>query len=319
MRQATSLGQWLSARSCLLSSIMSQKLGLFHNQEIMRERQYANSEKTPNPFIHPKPEVEQMIKFYPGGSPQKDPIIRHSTSSPGSSTPNKITRSGLQDVFYDNKPGKPMKHFIKTLNMDPVSRNAQQFLRTQQQDRKEEQKKLYVMWQARGATPNIPLAEDIIHLFKQHSRVIHYCLTPLLFLPRWCVQSAATRDHSLIALSDLASSTPLVGSNVVRNHQHLRSPVKSPSIIMAQSSKSPYILDEKWHHMLCANFVQEYKQYLQTLGFIPIHSQPSTPRKGYWSRWCFFRYRLISTLCQYIVDLDYQNVLGQNLLQLLEQ
>nr|CAD7456856.1 unnamed protein product [Timema tahoe] len=230
MRQATSLGQWLSARSCLLSSIMSQKLGLFHNQEIMRERQYANSEK---------------------------------------------------DVFYDNKPGKPMKHLIKTLNMDPVSRNAQQFLRTQQQDRKEEQKKLYVMWQARGATPNIPLAEDIIHLFKQHSRVIHYCLTPLLFLPRWCVQSAATRDHSLIALSDLASSTPLVGSNGFRNHQHPRSPVKSPSIIMAQSSKSPYILDEKWHHMLCANFVQEYKQYLQTLGFIPIHSQPSTPRKGY--------------------------------------
>nr|CAD7568426.1 unnamed protein product [Timema californicum] len=125
-----------------------------------------------------------------GGSPQKDPIIRHSTSSPGSNTPNKITGSSLQDVFYDNKPGKPMKHFIKTLNMDPVSRNAQQFLRTEQQDRK-----------------------------------------------------AATRDHSLIALSDLASSTPLVGSKMVQ----------------------------------------------------------------------------ISTLCQYLIDLDYQTVLGQNLLQLLEQ
>nr|CAD7404422.1 unnamed protein product [Timema poppensis] len=49
----------------------------------------------------------------------------------------KVGVSCLQDVFYDNKPGKPMKHFIKTLNMDPVSRNAQQFLRTQQQDRKD--------------------------------------------------------------------------------------------------------------------------------------------------------------------------------------
>ncbi|KAG8256868.1 hypothetical protein J6590_061151 [Homalodisca vitripennis] len=114
------------------------------------------------------------------------------------------------------------------------------------------QKKLYTMWQTRGATPNIPIAEDVLEVFMLYSRVIHYCVTPLLFLPRWRIQSASTRDFSL------------------RVH-------KSISQTSLQESVS---VEEKWHLNLCASFINEYKQYLQSLGFIPIQVGPATPKKG---------------------------------------
>jgi hypothetical protein len=41
-QQATQLGHWLSARSSLLTSIITQKMGLFHNQELTR-KQHTNS------------------------------------------------------------------------------------------------------------------------------------------------------------------------------------------------------------------------------------------------------------------------------------
>jgi hypothetical protein len=41
-QQATQLGHWLSARSSLLTSIVTQKMGLFHNQEIARKQHITN-------------------------------------------------------------------------------------------------------------------------------------------------------------------------------------------------------------------------------------------------------------------------------------
>lgn len=76
-----------------------------------------------------------------------------------------------------------------------------------------------------------------IQILMQNSRIIHYCHTPLLFLPRWRLQSAATRDHSLI-----------------------------------QDNHIDAIADDDgtWHKELCYAFVVEYKRYLQTLGFTPL-------------------------------------------------
>jgi hypothetical protein len=42
-QQATQLGHWLSARSSLLTSIVTQKMGLFHNQEIARKQHVTNT------------------------------------------------------------------------------------------------------------------------------------------------------------------------------------------------------------------------------------------------------------------------------------
>lgn len=274
--QVKDLGCWLSARSNLLTSILMQKMGLFHNMEIHQKQE---SPSQVNTYMSRLVELEDFIKFSPTSMMMKDPAPRrHGLGSPyGCLVPG--LNSALPDVFRDSKPSRPMHRM--PYNADPVVRNAYQLQDTRQRDRRDDQKKLYVMWHTRVATPNIPMAEDVIHLFKQHSRVIHYCLTPLLFLPRWRIQSAATRDHMLSLSSNIESSVPTdtkvkkisVGSSKMEmagtlSHQNI-----TPTTKLRRES------EDKWHHALCVNFIQEYKQYLQTLGFIPIQTEPPAAKK----------------------------------------
>lgn len=110
------------------------------------------------------------------------------------------------------------------------------------------------MWQSR--TPNVP------NTFKQYSRLIHFCHTPLLFLPAWRLQSAATRDHSLTPPSSLFSL----------NTQQQQSPAQP-------KQKTANTILVKWHQELCKLMLSEYKQYLQILGFNPI--QVESPHKTF--------------------------------------
>jgi len=122
--------------------------------------------------------------------------------------------------------------------------------------------KLYAMWQNR--TSNIPISLNALNTFKQHSRLIHFCHTPLLFLPAWRLQSAATRDHSLI------SSQPFhfgLDSNVTPHRQ-------LPQVTQTKQEVIDTIMI-KWHQELCKSMLSEYKQYLQILGFNPIQVESS--------------------------------------------
>ena len=124
----------------------------------------------------------------------------------------------------------------------------------------EELNRLYTMWQSRSSVPNIPISLMTLDTFKQHSRLIHYCHTPLLFLPCWRLQSAATRDHSLSPSS----------SNVSGNIAQLNNSIyKSDD---GYVGKSNYVINE-WHRELCVYMISEYKQYLQILGFNPVHTE----------------------------------------------
>lgn len=126
----------------------------------------------------------------------------------------------------------------------------------------EDLNKLYAMWQNRSAAPNIPISISALNTSKQHSRLIHFCHTPLLFLPSWRLQSAATRDHSLATQSSL---------NVNMNmHQQ-----QSQQAQTTQSSQSNVI---KWHQELCSLMLLEYKQYLQIMGFDQVQMESPDKR-----------------------------------------
>ncbi|XP_046683213.1 KICSTOR complex protein SZT2-like isoform X2 [Homalodisca vitripennis] len=233
MKQLALLGQWLTARSNVQLGVIQQKMGLFINQPISRKTE----NQAANPFMNQMADVENLMVF--PGTP------RGPRSSSGSA-------HLLQEVLRDTKPVARRSMVKRPVVVDHVLSSLQQLLDTRAQDKRGHQKKLYTMWQTRGATPNIPIAEDVLEVFMLYSRVIHYCVTPLLFLPRWRIQSASTRDFSL------------------RVH-------KSISQTSLQESVS---VEEKWHLNLCASFINEYKQYLQSLGFIPIQVGPATPKKG---------------------------------------
>lgn len=118
------------------------------------------------------------------------------------------------------------------------------------------------MWQNRSATPNIPISIIALNTFKQYSRLIHFCHTPLLFLPSWRLQSAATRDHSLTAQSTLNA-----GINI---YQQL-----SQQIQKSQDDQTDII---RWHKELCSLMLSEYKQYLHSLGFTSVQIESSDKR-----------------------------------------
>lgn len=118
------------------------------------------------------------------------------------------------------------------------------------------------MWQSRSAAPNIPISTTALNTFKQYSRLIHFCHTPLLFLPSWRVQSAATRDHSLTVQSSLNT-----GINVY--HQLSQQMQKN------QDEQADIV---KWHKELCSLMLSEYKQYLHSLGFSSVQIEPTGKR-----------------------------------------
>ncbi|XP_025829072.1 KICSTOR complex protein SZT2-like [Agrilus planipennis] len=220
-------GMWLNMRAGILASVTAQKLGLFHNQVLSRK-----TIPSTNPYFCAVGDVEAVLKF------SKDKNKRGSISS----TNNPISFGAL-DVFRD------AFHNIKQCYNDPVAIFTMEMHELKKTDKKhkEELKKLHCMWQSRTSSSS----ESQIQILKQNARVIHFCFTPFLFLPRWRVQAAATRDHSL--------NVPLLNNKIV-DHE-----------------------DDSWHYNLCATFITEYQRYLQGLGFVPLqidNSLNANEKKG---------------------------------------
>lgn len=138
-------------------------------------------------------DVEQLIK--PPAITQKD--LHHGSSGRRTSI---LPSASIHEVFRDYKPTRVLRS-----NLDPVSTNGQHLLELFGLEKKgarneifkslllmvwmaDSQKKLYQLWETRASTPNIPVVDDLLQLLKQHSRVVHFCLTPLLYLPRYTLK-----------------------------------------------------------------------------------------------------------------------------------
>lgn len=119
--------------------------------------------------------------------------------------------------------------------------------------------KLHTMWQSRSGVPNIPISVATLNTFKQHSRLIHYCHTPLLFLPAWRLQSASTRDHSL---------TP--------PPYHLASNSQDRSRTTSDASNKRII--SEWHKEICESMLSDYKQSFNCLDLISFRSSRTIKR-----------------------------------------
>lgn len=137
------------------------------------------------------------------------------------------------EVFRDNYK---IRNYA---SKDPVHAFTQEIrdIKAQEKRRREEMKILHGMYQSRTSTVTIPQLFMLI----QNSRIVHYVHTPLLFLPRWRLKAASTRDHSLF-----------------------------PSQVIQIADKMISDEKESWHSELCYGFFQEYRNYMQTLGFMPL-------------------------------------------------
>ncbi|XP_011497452.1 PREDICTED: protein SZT2-like isoform X2 [Ceratosolen solmsi marchali] len=246
IKQVTNLGLWLSSRSNIYSNIIMQKLGIFHHQPI---RNYEQEEHNHSQYYHIS-DMESLAKF---------PNVGHADNKEWQRISSRAqTGKGAMPFSWNHMMGQVMRDAkpcgqYPPNTTDPVVKAAYDFqeLRHKEKKSKDDLNKLHTMWQSRGAVPNIPISLATLNTFKQHSRLIHYCHTPLLFLPTWRLQSAATRDHSL-------TPPPL--------HLPLNAQQRSRSTSDASMKK----IVSKWHTEICELMLSEYKQYLQVLGFNPI-------------------------------------------------
>lgn len=236
MVQSNSLGLWMSARSSVLNSIVCQKLGLFQNQPVSRKFLSNN-----NPYLmHVSENSDHLNKFPMGAKPgvvNKQQILSHEQG---------ISLDAYRDSFpYQKLAGR---------YADSVVAYVQELLelKTRYRSQLDEKKKLHGIWQSRGAASH-SLQTNFL---RKHSRIIHFCHTPLLFLPKWRLQSAATRDHSL-------------------SPNRLARPENQPFTRSDSMSNST-----SWHAQLCTYFIKEYKQYLQTLGFVPLELDTKSREKS---------------------------------------
>lgn len=140
------------------------------------------------------------------------------------------------------------------------------------------------VWQKHGSKMNLQVMNRITKHVMKYGRLNHYCLTPFLFNPRWRYTISRIRNHSLMNVSrgrhasniyPLQQRTLDIGGggndlNDVRARNRRKS---GPPNIQDLSNLARTGLDEKLDIAMCSNYIKEYVQYLQSLGFSSIKSQ----------------------------------------------
>lgn len=293
-----------------------------------------------------------------GGTVPSMIVMSNTTANPspvGNKTPWKD--------FYRNMSLCQVLGMPEPVGENPVDAHGKQLyhvLNLQGNNKEPENNAFFQYWLTRGPSASNVITTQVLESFTQTARTIHFCLTPVMFLPTWRQAVAQTRDSTSfggIVRRHRASSTRryLSGASIgYGGHGQLHAPqasklnlppssssaAASAALIQAQRtrhgseasqasslaslrnrSKSyhsgmvnlllhPEVISEKdfetggggaslgasplqqqqqnlllkvrsdepWHGVLCRTFLQEYMQYLQTLGFVPVHrkASPST-------------------------------------------
>ncbi|KAK3579120.1 hypothetical protein CHS0354_022140 [Potamilus streckersoni] len=284
----TRLVQWHNARAHLLNSIITQKMGLFNHYL------FSDLANVPNPFINTS-DVDHLIRSSTPSS--KEHIRRTNSMTAKDRTPSLLFDTTFKDVF----PWKTVHANLQVTEKDPVTQHGQQAQEIRRGIKKEEEsllkiQKLYLMWLKKTAGPNIQISEDDIVLLKQHSRLFHYCATPLLFFAQWRhkvlekYRATGLDSHSSPVSASVDSksqrsrhsSGTSVGSVRTKHTdgQDGKKKQLNMSSSMGKLTDSPEYktydsaIEEDWHRTLLQEFRLQYIAYLQTIGFHYIHTTP---------------------------------------------
>ncbi|CAB4059233.1 SZT2 [Lepeophtheirus salmonis] len=244
-KSVSSLSHWMSARSCLTTSIVSQKLGIFHNTKFNRKCQ----EQSDNPYLGSKGGIAYVELLVNNKAvPSKVSTSNAVESNKYQNNPKRINR--FLSIYRDTKPSCLLSESPYANGNDPMKQHGSQMLHMKASDNKEMLSRLYFLWQNRGESSGntIIFNNQVLKFFKKSARLVHFCLTPLLFLPHWRSQAHSTRLDIINPLDLSIHRRPQV--------------------------------EERSHIGLIQNYVQEYIQYLHTLGFIAIQRRVNNANSG---------------------------------------
>ncbi|XP_044883359.1 KICSTOR complex protein SZT2 isoform X6 [Mauremys mutica] len=272
----TRLLQWQNARSHIVHCLLSQKLGLFHHYCYLDTPWHEDSKQEPNPFLNSTLEVDALIRSSsPPPSKEQGRLGSSTRSLPSLHFPPDMMPfdEALRDVT--TLKGVPLGPELGP--RDPVSWHGAQFLEIKSLERRELEKQmkienLFVTWQQRSAQSNMPIGLADLETLKQSSRLVHYCATPLLFDPAFRQQIQADQQANLEGKKRHRSSDS-TASGRDRSHS-----CDSAEVLPCKLKEEP------WLQEMCNAFLQQYIQYLQSMGFILVQVRPPSPARSSTSR-----------------------------------
>ncbi|XP_074688336.1 KICSTOR complex protein SZT2 isoform X5 [Strix aluco] len=265
----TRLLQWQNARSHIVHCLLSQKLGLFHHHCFMDTPWHEDSKQEPNPFLNSTLEVDALIRSSsPPPSKEQGRLSSSARSLPSLHFHPDVVP--FDEALRDVTTVKRIPHGPDLGPFDPVSRHGAQFLEIKTLERKELEKQmkienLFVTWQQRSAQSNMPISLADLETLKQSSRLVHYCATPLLFDPAFR-QQIQTDQQGKVEGKKRHRSNDSTASGRDRSH----------SCDSAEALPCK-VKEEPWLQEMCNAFLQQYIQYLQSMGFILVQVRPPSP------------------------------------------
>ncbi|XP_066481411.1 KICSTOR complex protein SZT2 isoform X2 [Tiliqua scincoides] len=272
----TRLLQWQNARAHVVHCLLSQKLGLFHHYCYMDTPWHEDSKQEQNPFLNSTLEIDALIRN--SSVPPSKEQRRLSSSSrilqPLHFPPDMVP---FDEALRDVSTNRSVLHSLQLSSLDCVAQHGAQFLEIKSSERKELEKQmkienLFVTWQQRSAQSNMPITLADLETLKQSSRLVHYCATPLLFDPVFRQQIQADQQGKPEGKKRHRSNDSTASS---RDRSHS---CDSAEGLPCRTK------DEAWLLELCHTFLQQYIQYLQSMGFILVQVRPASPTRSSTSR-----------------------------------
>ncbi|XP_028260405.1 KICSTOR complex protein SZT2 isoform X9 [Parambassis ranga] len=263
------LVKWQNARAHVVHCLFNQKMGLFHHYCFSDAPIHEiDSKQDPNPFLSPSMEPDALLRS------AVPPLVSKEQGRLGSSGrslaplhfPSELLPfdEALRDVCTIRPLGS---------EGDVVARHGGQLLEIKAAERRELEKQmkienLFVTWQQRSAQSNMPISGTDLEILKQSSRLVHYCATPLLFDPIFRKQ---IQEEQIIQppVKKRHRSSDSTASGRDRSYS-----TDSAEMLPSRLKEEPWLLE------ISNTFLQQYVQYLQSMGFILVQVRPQSPARS---------------------------------------
>ncbi|XP_066518983.1 KICSTOR complex protein SZT2 [Hoplias malabaricus] len=265
-RDLVRLVQWQNARAHVVNCLLNQKMGLFHHYCFTDTPAQEDLKQEPNPFLNSTVEAEALLRV------SVPPVANRDGTRVGSARvlpplPFPADLMPFDEALRDVNAGQ----LLSTQDgVDIVARHGAQLLEVKAAERREMEKQmkienLFVTWQQRSAQSNMPISVADLDTLKQSSRLVHYCATPLLFDPNFRKQ----------ILEDL-----IVQPQAKKRHRSNDSAASMRERSLSTDSADMRLKEEPWLQDISHTFLQQYVQYLQSLGFILVQIRPQSPARS---------------------------------------
>ncbi|XP_061894627.1 KICSTOR complex protein SZT2-like isoform X3 [Entelurus aequoreus] len=262
------LVKWQNARAHVVHCLLSQKMGLFHHHCFSdAPLHHVDSKRDPNPFLGPAMEPDTLLRspVPPRLSKEQGRLSGSGRSLAPLHFPSELLP--FDEALRDVCTIRPL------MEGDAVARHGGQLLEIKVAERRELEKQmkienLFVTWQQRSAQSNMPIALADLETLKQSSRLVHYCATPLLFDPVFRKQIQEEQAVPPPAKKRHRSSDS-TASGRDRSYS-----ADSADMLPGRLKQEPWLLD------ISSTFLQQYVQYLQSMGFILVQVRPQSPARS---------------------------------------